>query len=157
MPAIWGGAPPAVKAAVEALKAYPLVNARIDGGDIVYQHFYDIGVAVSTEKGLMVPVFRDCDRKGFGEIESEIAALAAKARVGKPRTPDKDRVPINAGVWRYHPVKHKFEVFAHGTGGREHSSERYRLLPASRDSGTSLQLAGRRDADPAGNFLQSNK
>ena len=48
-----------VKAAVEALKAFPLVNARIDGTDIVHQHFYDIGVAVSTEKGLMVPVIRD--------------------------------------------------------------------------------------------------
>ncbi len=72
-----------VKAVVEALKAYPLVNARIDGGDIVYQHFYDIGVAVSTEKGLMVPVVRDCDQKGFAEIEKEIAALAGKTRDGK--------------------------------------------------------------------------
>ena len=51
-----------VKAVVEALKAYPLVNARIDGADVVHQHFYDIGVAVSTEKGLMVPVLRDADR-----------------------------------------------------------------------------------------------
>jgi 2-oxoglutarate dehydrogenase E2 component (dihydrolipoamide succinyltransferase) len=72
-----------VKAVVEALKSYPLVNARIDGGDIVYQHFYDVGVAVSTEKGLMVPVVRDCDRKGFAKIEQEIAALAGKARDGK--------------------------------------------------------------------------
>jgi 2-oxoglutarate dehydrogenase E2 component (dihydrolipoamide succinyltransferase) len=72
-----------VKAVVESLKSYPLVNARIDGGDIVYQHFYDVGVAVSTEKGLMVPVVRDCDRKGFAEIEQEIAALAGKARDGK--------------------------------------------------------------------------
>jgi 2-oxoglutarate dehydrogenase E2 component (dihydrolipoamide succinyltransferase) len=72
-----------VKAAVEALKTFPLVNARIDGTDIVYQHFYDVGVAVSTEKGLMVPVVRDCDQKGFAEIESEIAVLAGKARDGK--------------------------------------------------------------------------
>jgi 2-oxoglutarate dehydrogenase E2 component (dihydrolipoamide succinyltransferase) len=72
-----------VKAVVEALKAYPLVNARIDGGDVVYQNFYDVGVAVSTEKGLMVPVVRDCDRKGFAEIEKEIAVLAGKARDGK--------------------------------------------------------------------------
>ncbi|HEY1377852.1 MAG TPA: 2-oxoglutarate dehydrogenase complex dihydrolipoyllysine-residue succinyltransferase [Gemmataceae bacterium] len=72
-----------VKAVVEALKTHPLVNARIDGGDIVYQHFYDIGVAVSTEKGLMVPVVRDCDAKGFADIEKEIAALAGKARDGK--------------------------------------------------------------------------
>jgi 2-oxoglutarate dehydrogenase E2 component (dihydrolipoamide succinyltransferase) len=72
-----------VKAVVESLKAHPLVNARIDGGDIVYQHFYDVGVAVSTEKGLMVPIVRDCDHKGFAEIEKEIAGLAGKARDGK--------------------------------------------------------------------------
>jgi 2-oxoglutarate dehydrogenase E2 component (dihydrolipoamide succinyltransferase) len=72
-----------VKAAVEALKAFPLVNARIEGPDIVYQNFYDIGVAVSTEKGLMVPVLRDADRLGFAEIEQGVAALAAKAREGK--------------------------------------------------------------------------
>jgi 2-oxoglutarate dehydrogenase E2 component (dihydrolipoamide succinyltransferase) len=72
-----------VKAAVEALKSFPLVNARLDGGDIVHQHFYDVGVAVSTEKGLMVPVVRGADRLGFAEIEKEIAALAKKARDGK--------------------------------------------------------------------------
>ena len=72
-----------VKAVVEALKTFPLVNARIDGGDIVYQYFYDIGVAVSTEKGLMVPVVRDADRKSFAAIEKEVAALAGKARDGK--------------------------------------------------------------------------
>src|SRR5207248_2218712 len=67
-----------VKAAVEALKAFPAVNARIDGNDIVYQHFYDIGVAVSTEKGLMVPVLRDADRLSFAGVEKGIAALAQK-------------------------------------------------------------------------------
>jgi 2-oxoglutarate dehydrogenase E2 component (dihydrolipoamide succinyltransferase) len=72
-----------VKAAVEALKAFPMVNARIDGTEIVTQHFYDIGVAVSTEKGLMVPVIRDADRLGFAEIEKAIAELAKKARDGK--------------------------------------------------------------------------
>lgn len=72
-----------VKAAVEALKAFPLVNARIDGTDIVHQHFYDIGVAVSTEKGLMVPVVRDADRLGFADIEKAIGAAAKKARDGK--------------------------------------------------------------------------
>ena len=65
-----------VKAAVEALKAFPLVNARIDGNDIVHQNFYDIGVAVSTEKGLMVPVLRDADQLGFAEIEKAIGELA---------------------------------------------------------------------------------
>ncbi|HXD85117.1 MAG TPA: 2-oxoglutarate dehydrogenase complex dihydrolipoyllysine-residue succinyltransferase [Urbifossiella sp.] len=72
-----------VKAAVEALRAFPLVNARLEGGDIVHQHFYDIGVAVSTEKGLMVPILRDADRLGFAEIEKKIAELAKRAREGK--------------------------------------------------------------------------
>jgi 2-oxoglutarate dehydrogenase E2 component (dihydrolipoamide succinyltransferase) len=72
-----------VKAAVQALKAYPLVNARIDGGDIVHQHFYNLGVAVSTEKGLMVPVLRDADRLSFADIEKTLAAVAVKARDGK--------------------------------------------------------------------------
>src|SRR5207253_11227702 len=58
-----------VKAAVEALKAFPVVNARIDGADAVYQHSYDIGVAVSTEKGLMAPVLRGADTVNFADIE----------------------------------------------------------------------------------------
>ena len=72
-----------VKAAVEALKAFPVVNARIDGTDVVQQHFYDIGVAVSTEKGLMVPVVRDADQKSFADIEKAIADVAKRAREGK--------------------------------------------------------------------------
>jgi 2-oxoglutarate dehydrogenase E2 component (dihydrolipoamide succinyltransferase) len=72
-----------VKAAVESLKAFPLVNARLDGNDVVHQHFYDIGVAVSTEKGLMVPIVRDADELSFAEIEKRIAELAKKARDGK--------------------------------------------------------------------------
>jgi 2-oxoglutarate dehydrogenase E2 component (dihydrolipoamide succinyltransferase) len=72
-----------VKAAVEALKAFPLVNARIDGTDIVHQDFYDIGVAVSTEKGLMVPIVRDADQLSFASIEKKIAELAKRARDGK--------------------------------------------------------------------------
>src|SRR5436190_2861235 len=51
-----------VKAAVEALKTFPLANARIDGADVIHQHFYDVGVAVSTERGLMVPIVRDADK-----------------------------------------------------------------------------------------------
>ncbi len=58
-----------VKACIEALKEFPAVNARIDGDDIVYQHFYDIGIAVGTERGLVVPVLRDADRLHFAEIE----------------------------------------------------------------------------------------
>jgi 2-oxoglutarate dehydrogenase E2 component (dihydrolipoamide succinyltransferase) len=72
-----------VKSCVEALKVFPAVNARIDGQDIVYQHFYHLGVAVSTEKGLMVPVLRDCDQLSFAQIEKGIADLAVKARDGK--------------------------------------------------------------------------
>jgi 2-oxoglutarate dehydrogenase E2 component (dihydrolipoamide succinyltransferase) len=77
-----------VKAVVEALKAFPLVNARIDGPDVVYQHFYDVGVAVSTEKGLVVPIVRDADKLGFADIEKKIAELAKKARDGKLGVPD---------------------------------------------------------------------
>lgn len=72
-----------VKAAIEALRAFPLVNARIDGSDIVFQDHYDIGVAVSTERGLMVPILRDADRMSFAEVEKQVAALAGKARDGK--------------------------------------------------------------------------
>src|SRR6187399_3342102 len=72
-----------VKAAVEALKKFPTVNASIEGNDIVYHEYYDIGVAVSTEKGLMVPVLRDVDLQGYADIEKNIGSFAAKAREGK--------------------------------------------------------------------------
>ncbi|MBX9680702.1 MAG: 2-oxoglutarate dehydrogenase complex dihydrolipoyllysine-residue succinyltransferase [Gemmataceae bacterium] len=72
-----------VKAAVEALKAFPVVNARIDGDDLVFCHYWNIGVAVSTEKGLMVPVLRDADKLSFADIEKAIGGLAVKARDGK--------------------------------------------------------------------------
>jgi 2-oxoglutarate dehydrogenase E2 component (dihydrolipoamide succinyltransferase) len=72
-----------VKAAVDALKAVPQVNARVDGDEIVTNHFYDIGVAVGTERGLIVPVLRDCDTKSFAAIERGIADYAARAKAGK--------------------------------------------------------------------------
>ncbi|MFN4318477.1 2-oxoglutarate dehydrogenase complex dihydrolipoyllysine-residue succinyltransferase [Acinetobacter parvus] len=72
-----------VKAATEALKRYPAVNASIDGDDIVYHGFYDIGVAVSSDRGLVVPILRDTDRMNYAEVENGIAAYAAKAREGK--------------------------------------------------------------------------
>ncbi len=72
-----------VKAAVEALRAFPLLNARIDGPDIVSHDYFNIGVAVSTEKGLMVPVLHDADRMSFAQIEKRLAELAQKAREGK--------------------------------------------------------------------------
>lgn len=68
------------KAAVAALKKYPEVNAEIDGDDMITKQYYDIGVAVSTEDGLLVPFVRDCDKKNFAEIEDEIGNLANKAR-----------------------------------------------------------------------------
>lgn len=72
-----------VKASVEALKRSPIVNSSIDGNDIVYHGYYDIGVAVSTERGLVVPVLRDADSMNMAEIESTIAESAEKARTGK--------------------------------------------------------------------------
>jgi 2-oxoglutarate dehydrogenase E2 component (dihydrolipoamide succinyltransferase) len=72
-----------VKAAIVALKELPAVNAEIDGEDIVYKNHYDIGVAVGTEQGLVVPVVRNADRKSFADIEKEIGALGRKARDGK--------------------------------------------------------------------------
>ena len=71
-----------VKASVEALKKFPVVNASLDGSDIVYHGYYDVGVAVSTERGLMVPIVRDADSKSFATIEKEIAEYAKKAREG---------------------------------------------------------------------------
>ncbi|MFO1407318.1 MAG: 2-oxoglutarate dehydrogenase complex dihydrolipoyllysine-residue succinyltransferase [Steroidobacteraceae bacterium] len=71
-----------VKACVEALRRYPVVNASVDGNDIVYHEFYDIGVAVSTDRGLVVPVLRDADTLGFGDIEKAVVGYANRAREG---------------------------------------------------------------------------
>ena len=72
-----------VKAAGEALKAVPVVNGRIDGDDFIQNNFYDIGVAVGTERGLVVPVLRDADKKSFADLERDIADFAVRARDGK--------------------------------------------------------------------------
>jgi 2-oxoglutarate dehydrogenase E2 component (dihydrolipoamide succinyltransferase) len=72
-----------VKAVVEALKRFPAVNASIDGDDIVYHNYFDVSIAVSTPRGLVTPVLRDCDKLGFAEIETGIRALAIKGRDGK--------------------------------------------------------------------------
>jgi 2-oxoglutarate dehydrogenase E2 component (dihydrolipoamide succinyltransferase) len=71
-----------VKACIEALRRHPVVNASVDGSEIVYHEYYDIGVAVSTDRGLIVPVLRDADALGFGEIEKAVVAYANKAREG---------------------------------------------------------------------------
>ena len=71
-----------VKATIEALKKYPVLNASVDGNDILYHEYYDIGVAVSTDRGLIVPIVRDADAKSFAAIEKEVADYARKAREG---------------------------------------------------------------------------
>lgn len=76
------------KAVTHALQAVPQVNARIEGNEVVTQHYFDIGVAVGTEKGLMVPVLRNCDQKGFAEIENDILNYANSAREGKIQMSD---------------------------------------------------------------------
>jgi len=77
-----------VKAAVEALKAFPAVNGEVDGNDIIYKNYYNIGVAVSGPKGLVVPVLRDADQLSFAQTELGISALAGKARDNKLRLDD---------------------------------------------------------------------
>jgi 2-oxoglutarate dehydrogenase E2 component (dihydrolipoamide succinyltransferase) len=72
-----------VKAATEALKRFPAVNASLDGDDIVYHGFYDIGVAVSSDRGLVVPVLRDTDRMSMADVESTIREFGGKAQQGK--------------------------------------------------------------------------
>src|SRR5688572_86992 len=71
-----------VKATIEALKRFPVVNAAVDGNDIVYREFFDIGMAVSTERGLVVPVLRDADALSFAQVEKGIGDFATKARNG---------------------------------------------------------------------------
>ena len=72
-----------IKAVVEALKRYPEVNASIDGDDVVYHNYFDISIAVSTPRGLVTPVLRDCDKLSMADIEKQIKALAEKGRDGK--------------------------------------------------------------------------
>jgi 2-oxoglutarate dehydrogenase E2 component (dihydrolipoamide succinyltransferase) len=71
------------KAAIEALRKFPVVNASVEGSEIIYHDYYDIGIAVSTERGLMVPVLRDADLMSFADIERTIGEFAVKARDGK--------------------------------------------------------------------------
>src|SRR5450631_2860882 len=77
-----------IKATVEGLKAVPPINSRIEGEDLIQNHYYDIGVAVGTERGLVVPVVRDADKKSFADVERDIADYAAKAREGKIKIED---------------------------------------------------------------------
>jgi 2-oxoglutarate dehydrogenase E2 component (dihydrolipoamide succinyltransferase) len=77
-----------IKAVVEGLKAVPSINARIEGDDFIQNHFFDIGVAVGTERGLVVPVVRDADKKSFADLERAIGEYAVKAREGKIKIED---------------------------------------------------------------------
>jgi 2-oxoglutarate dehydrogenase E2 component (dihydrolipoamide succinyltransferase) len=77
-----------IKAAVEALKAVPAINSRIEGDDFILNHFFDIGIAVGTERGLVVPVVRAADEKSFGDLERDIADFATRARDGKIKIED---------------------------------------------------------------------
>ena len=77
-----------IKASVEALKAVPVVNGRIEDEDFIQNNFYDIGVAVGTERGLVVPIVRDADKKSFADLEREIADFATRAREGKLKFED---------------------------------------------------------------------
>ncbi|MDH3589749.1 MAG: 2-oxo acid dehydrogenase subunit E2, partial [Gammaproteobacteria bacterium] len=71
-----------VKAAIEALRRFPAVNASVDGNDILYHDYFDVGIAVSTERGLVVPVLRDADQMSFADIELAISDYATRARNG---------------------------------------------------------------------------
>jgi 2-oxoglutarate dehydrogenase E2 component (dihydrolipoamide succinyltransferase) len=71
-----------VKACIEALRRYPVINASVEGGDIVYHEYFDIGVAVSTDRGLIVPVLRDAEQMGFADIEKAVTGFAERARNG---------------------------------------------------------------------------
>src|ERR1700733_9553551 len=72
-----------IKAVVDGLQTVPEMNARIDGDDLIENHFYDIGVAVGTEKGLVVPVVRDAEKRSLADLEKDVSGFAKKAREGK--------------------------------------------------------------------------
>lgn len=91
-----------IKAAVQALKEIPEINAEISGDEIIYKHYYDIGVAVGTDKGLVVPVIRDADKLSFAEIELTLVALGQKAREGKLQVSEMEGATFtisNGGVY----------------------------------------------------------
>ena len=75
-----------VKAAVHALKKFPVLNASVDGNDIVYHGYFDIGIAVGSPRGLVVPILRNADQMSFADIEKKIAEFGVKARDGRCST-----------------------------------------------------------------------
>ena len=116
-----------VKAAVEALKAVPVVNGRIEGDDFIQNNFYDIGVAVGTERGLVVPVVRDADKKSFADLERDIADFAGRARDGKLKLEDLQGGTFtitNGGVYRLTLRHSDFESSAewHSRDAQNHAA-----------------------------------
>ena len=107
-----------VKAAVEALKRFPVVNASVDGNDIVYHEYYDIGVAVSTERGLMVPVLRDADLQSFADIEKNIGEFATQ----RARRQDHHRRAHRRHL-HHHQRRHVRLAAVHAH--RQHAAERH--------------------------------
>ncbi len=88
------------KACIEALRRFPVVNASVEGSDIVYHEYFDIGMAVSTDRGLIVPVLRDADRMDFASIEKAVAGFAERARSGSDHHRGADRRHILDHEWR---------------------------------------------------------
>jgi 2-oxoglutarate dehydrogenase E2 component (dihydrolipoamide succinyltransferase) len=107
-----------VKASIEALRRFPLVNASVDGNDIVYHEYYDIGVAVSTDRGLIVPVLRDADTMSFADIEKSVVAYANRAREGA--------ITLAELTWRHvHDHEWRRVRLAAVDADPQHSAERH--------------------------------
>ena len=87
-----------VKAAVLALQKFPIVNASVDGTDIVYHGYFDIGMAIGSERGLVVPIIRDADKYSLADIEKQIADFGARAKVGKLNTDSNQEMPVKYGI-----------------------------------------------------------
>ncbi len=90
-----------VKACISALQQFPDINARIEGDEIVYCHYYDIGIAVSTDKGLLVPIIRNADQLTYAEIEKTLKALAEKARTGTISIDEMHGRHLHHHQWRH--------------------------------------------------------
>ena len=106
------------KACIEALKRFPSVNASVEGHDIVYHEYFDVGVAVSTDRGLIVPILRDADQLGFADIEKSIGNFAARARAGSVTMEEADRRHF------YHNQRRRVRL-APVDSHRECAAERY--------------------------------
>ncbi len=110
-----------VKAAVHALKKYPIVNASVDGNDIVYHGYFDIGIAVGSPRGLVVPILRNADQMSLADIEKKIAEFGAKAQDGKlvaGRTDRRHVLDLQRRHLRFDAVDADYQPAAIGHPGR---------------------------------------